>query len=273
MENIYNLYTEGHDRFEKLLQFETIIVSVIIILMLTLLFPKTYAFVIILLVFVSVLVNIYVKARQTSTINFNKETILKLKEIQLETAQIYEQRNKKFKYQFQKTKGNLTIPSINNLFYDSSLIHFLHDLLPLAKYNTIEYYKIVKGVDSILLLLREIEEYYNANETFPESTSEMFEYAIQLKSNLLNNLHDFVYSLPVSMYKHHYRLMYRFNVLLINILDTMHTHYQSNIKIRGINVNTTFVNYNPTKHYDLENNHSILPGKYNKTHGNIKFYE
>lgn len=273
MEDIYNLYTEGHDRFEKILQFETIIVIVVIILILTLFFPNTYAFVIILLVFALVLANIYVKARQTSTINFTKETIIKLNEIQLKIAQIYEQRNKKFQYQFRTNKGNLTIPSINNLFYDSGLIHFLHDLLPLAKYNTTEYYKIVKGVDSILLLLREVEEYYNANETFPENTSEMFENAIQLKSNLMNNLHDFVYSLPVSLSKYHYRLINKFNVLLMEILETMHTHYQSNIKIRGINTNTTFVNYNRTKHYDLENNHNILPGKCNKTHGKIKFFE
>jgi hypothetical protein len=276
MDDIYKLYTDGHDKFERILQFETIIVIVVVILALTFYFPNTYAFVIILLVFVLFLANIYIKARQTTSINFNKETVIKLKEIQLEIAKISQQRNEKFGYQFQTMsgfKGNMSISSINNLFYDSTLIHFLHSLLSLTKYNTIEYYKIVKGVDSILLLLREMEEYYEANDAFPENTSEMFEYAIQLKSNVMNNLHDFIYSLPVSTSKYHSRLMYRFNVLLMKILDTIHGHYLSNIKIRGMNTNTKFVNYNRTKHYDFENNHNILPGKCNKIHRKINFFE
>lgn len=275
MEDIYNLFTIGHDRFDKILQFETITVIVITILLLNLFFPSTYAFVIILLVFVLFLANVYVKVRQTSTINFNKETELKLQEIQLEIVKIYEERNNKFRYQFHTNKGNLSIPLLKNLYYDSSLIHFLHGLLPLAKYNTSEYYKIVKGVDSILMLLREMEEYYTANNTFPEFSSEMFEYAINLKSNTINNLHDFIYSLPASkpLLEYHSLLMHRFNLLLINILDTMHTHYQSNIKIRGVNTLTKFVNYNQIKHYDIEHNHVVLPGKSHKKHKSIKFFE
>ena len=94
--------------------------------------------------------------------------------------------------------------NLDSLYIDANLIHFLHSIKALSDYNLNEFFELLKGVNSILKIKNDIDEYYNANGYYPDNTSELFEGSLELRKNVVNNLHNFIYTVPKinKMYKY-----------------------------------------------------------------------
>ena len=107
---------------------------------------------------------------------------------------------------------------------------------------------------------------------FPNNTSEMFSIALHLKTNTVNNVHNFIYTIPKikKMYDYTNNVIERYNVLISRNTDIIYRYHLNSIKANGINSTTKFVDYNTTKPFDESDNHSIIP---NKQHSKlINFY-
>jgi hypothetical protein len=129
--------------------------------------------------------------------------------------------------------------------------------------NPDEFYLFVKGINNILKLRGQIEEFFAQNGEYPQNTSEMFDTAIRLKTNTLNNLHNFIYSVPKTgvMYQYIENVLERYNVLITRNLDKIYYYYSENVKTRGIQNSTKFVNFSNTKHFDELDNHTLVSKK------------
>jgi hypothetical protein len=152
---------------------------------------------------------------------------------------------------------------LDYLYLDANMIIFLHSLLPLHQYNSEEFYLFTKGINNILEVRYQIEEFFDNNGEYPINTSEMFETALKLKTNTLNNLHNFIYSVPKTnaMYNYIEMVIERYNILVTRNLDIINKYYKDNINKRGIQTSTKFVNFGNTKHFEDLDNHTMLPGK------------
>jgi hypothetical protein len=160
---------------------------------------------------------------------------------------------------------------LDSLYIDANLIHFLYSIIKLADYNPDIFYLLLKGTNNILRIKKDIDMFYESNKRYPENTSELFETALLLRSNTINNLHDFIYTIPkISvMYKYLSDSVDRYSVLISRITDSIYTSYQDNMKLQGINTNTRFISYNTTKPYESSKNHPIILHQGNKQ---IPFY-
>jgi hypothetical protein len=257
MDYLVNLFTKGNGMFSKQLQFEVIVLSVIVVIVLTKVFKNNYGFVIILMGFVYFIANNYISVKTGALNDRNEKTLIKLQQIQNTLEKLVNDQAKILKNSSQRlTRSDLQklydAHRVENLYIDADMIHFIHAIIPFAEYNGQEFLMYVKGVDNILRIKKEIEEFYEANERFPENTSELFEMAIQLKSNTINNLHNFVYSIPktLEMLKYLDDIVEKYNVLVSRDLEGIQEYYSENIKQTGIKSTTKFVSYNITKPYD-----------------------
>ncbi len=256
--DIQNLFLNEHGSFAKNLQFETIAIIVLTMCFITLSFPKNYGFIIILIVFAIYLGNTYVTIQNQRSNDFNKITMFRLRSLQ---AKINEHIN--IKMNIINNSNPIKLPKkdidkmykdneLDALYIDANMIHFLYSIIALSDFNSEEFYKLVKGTNNILRIQRDIERFYEANEEYPINTSEMFQSALDLRTNTINNLHNFVYTIPKmnAMYTYINDSINRYAVLASRITDKIHYYYKDNIKIRGINATTTFVTYDTTKAHD-----------------------
>jgi hypothetical protein len=261
MENTVNLFLYEHGAFSKSLKFNTVVFFVTVLVIFTFFFRKTFAFVIILLLFAMYMSELYVKTNNTKISDFNKVTLSKLNEIQnriniavlkkLDTIE----KPVKNKVQLQSLQKS----QMKKLHNDATMIHFLHSVLPLADYNEQLFVTWIKGINNILDIKSKIEIYYAANQTYPENIAEMFEICLHLKTNTINNAHDFVYSVPNLKYVD--QILERYYLLISRNVDTIHQYYLHSIKINGINNKSKFIAYNTTKPYDKLTNHPIINKK------------
>jgi hypothetical protein len=158
--------------------------------------------------------------------------------------------------QFKLSKQQLDTIYINNklsyLYIDSNLIEFLYSIKILAEWNDSEFYLLLKGTNNILKLRNEIEEYYKANNKYPDNVLEIFEQCLLLRSNTINNLHRFIYSVPKTnmMYNYTNKIIDRYMVLISRNTDKIYYYTQDHIKMTGINNSTKFISYNTTRPYD-----------------------
>lgn len=275
--DIQNLFLKQHGSFAKGLQFQTIIVFLVVIIFLTQAFEKNYGFVIILLVFSFYIANTYVSVKNDKINDFNSITIVKLQTLQ---TKMYDHINNQIKL-VKNSNQQMSTNELNKLYknneldclyIDANLIHFLFSIIKLADYNSNLFFSLLKGTNNILRIRLEIEKFYEANGEYPENTSEMFETALSLRSNVINNLHDFIYTIPKtsSMYEYIGDSITRYATLISRNTDFIYQYYQSNIQQRGINGTTKFVTYNTTKHFDPLKNHRVIAGK--SPVNNIPFY-
>jgi hypothetical protein len=198
----------------------------------------------------------------------NEQTLIKLQTIQKKVYSLMMENVKQLTNSNQKiSKRELQkmyeANKVDNFYIDSDLIHFVYAIIPLSDYNGPEFLLFVRGVNNILRIKKEIEEFHVANNTYPENTSEMFEIAIQLKSNTVNNLHNFVYSIPKQKQMLEYldSIVEKYDILISRNLDDIQKYYLKNINQRGVRSTTKFVSYNSTKPYDAMANHSLIPDK------------
>jgi len=273
--NILDLFVNGRGEYNKNLQFEVILVVIGLIVFFNYYFRENYGFVIILLLFVTYLTSLWLKVKTSRVTDFNKLTLNKLRTIQNNVNEVVKIKIR----QISKTSDKqLTKKEINkiynknkldNLYMDANMIHFIDSLSGIYEYNPSEYVLFVKGIDTILKLRREIEDYYDANGEYPVNIIEMFESTLELKAKTLNNLHNFIYSVPKTkiMYQYIDDVLDRYNVLITRNLDDIHRYYKDSIRQRGINNRTRFISYDKTKPYDELDNHLVVPLKTNNNNG------
>lgn len=267
MDNILTLFVRDTGIFSRFLQFETISMIIILLFIITYYFKNNYGFVIILLVFVLYITNIYVGLRRDKLVDFNKETELYLEEIRsvvnetIKQKLIFYNNSNGIKLSESDIQRIYELNKLDYMYIDASMIRFIHSFLDIHVYTHRGFLKFIKGVNNILKIRGEIEDYYNSEGIYPENISEMFETAIVLRRNTLNTLHNFSYSLPrhTKMYKYLDDIVERYNVLISRNLDIIQKYYLDNIKKNGINTTTKFITYNKTKPYDRLENHAIKP--------------
>jgi hypothetical protein len=268
--DIQNLFLKDHGSFSKNLQFQTLVIFIVVIIFFTKYFNKTYGFVIILIAFALYLANTYVVINNDKTNDFNSVTMIKLQRLQSKT---YEHIRNKIR--LVKNTNVQSLPTnqleklykeneLDALYIDANLIHFLHSIMALSDYNSELFFSLLKGTNSILEIKRDIDRYYESNSEYPENTSELLESALQIRSNTINNLHNFIYTVPKTskMYTYINDSIERYNVLISRITDDIHNNYKNNIRLRGVNTTTKFVSYNNTKPFDVLQNHPIQPHKH-----------
>jgi hypothetical protein len=282
------IYDNKNSSYQKELQFELLVLFVLILFFFTYFFRYTYGFVVILLIFTIFILNEWARIRLNTTTDLNKLTLYKLQRIQYNVNKsidnIMTNKLKLTKRAIMSGKNGISPKQLqqiyeknklDSLYIDAKMIHFIDSISPLSEYNMDEYFLFVKGVNNILKIRNQIEEYYNANKTLPVNTSEMFQIALQLRTNTINNIHNFIYSVPKTnvMYKYVDDIIERYTILITRNTDIIHYYYKLNIQQRGINNSTKYVSYQVTKPYDAISNHSIIPVKSNNINAKlIPFY-
>lgn len=274
---LVELFTKGNGKFERLLQFEVIAIIVILMIVLTYFFSTTYAFVIILLAFVLYIGNTYVTVKTNTVLDYNKATMAKLIELQSIANRSSQEKlklvsNSKTPLKQNQLKKISTQAHLDCLYYDANLIHFLFSIKSLADYNLPLFAEFLRGINNILKLRKQIDDYHEANDQYPVNTAQMLEVAMQLRINTINNLHNFIYSVPKvrQMTQYVNDVVDRYNLLITRNIDDMYTAYKNDISKRGINTTTQFVSYNTTKSYDALSNPPIKPGS--QPHQLYEFY-
>jgi hypothetical protein len=249
----------------------------IVMVVLTQSFEKNYGFVIILLVFSFYIANTYVSVKNDKINDFNSITMVKLQKLQ---TKMYDHIN--YKIRLSKISGqSMTKSDLNNLYQrneldslyiDANLIHFLFSVIKLYDYNPDLYFSLLKGTNNILRIEKEIQTFYESSKRYPENTSELLQTALDLRMNTINNMHNFIYTIPKTsqMYDYIGDSTERYATLISRITDSIYASYQANIKQRGIDATTKFVSYNTTRAFDPNKNHSIIPAKGDPN--NIPFY-
>ena len=275
--DIQNLFLKQHGTFARWMQFETIVVFAIVLIVLTQAFERNYGFVIILLVFALYVANTYVSVKNDKINDFNSITMVKLQTLQ---SKMYDHIN--YKVRLSKTSGQTMSKSdldnlykrneLDSMYIDANLIHFLFSIIKLYEYNPDLYFSLLKGTNNILRIEKEIEKFYEENQRYPENTSELLQTALDLRTNTINNLHDFIYTVPKisQMYSYIGDSTERYATLISRITDSIYQSYKNNIDQKGINATTKFVSYNTTKAFDPNKNHTIIPGKTDQI--NVPFY-
>lgn len=274
---LVNLFLNGNGTFERLLQFEVIVIVVATMVVLTYLFSTTYAFVIILLMFVLYIGNTYVTVKTNTVQDFNKTTMAKLNALQSVVNNNLQQRlqlfnNSRIRLSRNQLQQIQKQAQLDCLYYDANLIHFIYSIKSLADYNLPLFAQFLRGVNNILKLRKQIDDFNAANGRYPENIAQMLQTAMQLRINTINNLHNFIYSVP----KVHQMTQYindvvdRYNLLITRNIDAMYEAHQKDISQRGINTTTQFVSYGATKPYENLTNPSIKPG--NQPHRLYQFY-
>lgn len=276
--DIQNLFLNQHGSFAKTLQFETIVIFVIVLIVLTQAFEKSYGFVIILVIFALYISNTYVNVKNNKVNDFNSMTMVKLQSLQ---SKVYEYID--IKRKLIRNSGENKMPQseiekmynqnqLDSLYIDSNLIHFLFSIIKLSEYNPEDFYSLLKGTNSILRIKRDIDLFYESNGVYPENTSELFQAALKLRQNTINNMHNFVYTIPKTsiMYKYLDDSITRYATLVSRITDSININYKNNIEQVGLNSSTKFVTYNTTKDFDPIENHSSFVTKGDNKH--LQFY-
>lgn len=277
-QNIQQLFLDKHGSYYRILQFESISIFVIILIFFTYFFNKNYGFVIILISFALYLSDSFIKVKNNNVENFNEITMVKLQTLKGLSNKYIDTKMKLIRNSNPQNMTSLEIKRIydaNNLdalYIDANIIHFLHSIKALSDYNLNEFFELLKGTNSILKIKRDIDEYYEANRYYPDNTSELFEAALELRKNIINNMHNFIYTIPKinKMYNYLSSSTERFGVLISRVTDSINLAYKKNIELKGISSNTKFVTYNTTKPNDYKENYSTIPGKQDSKV--VKFY-
>jgi hypothetical protein len=278
LEDLKNLFIKQHGNYAKNLQFQSLVIIVLIMIFFTKYFPKTYGFVIILVIFALYISDNVVNVNNTFVNDFNHITMVKLQILQDKVNQhintklnLVKSSNNKTTLTSEEIKKIYDNNKLDSLYIDANMIHFLESIVSLYDYNSYTFYLLLKGTNNILKLKKEIDEFYEANKAYPINTSEMLENALELKSNTINNIHNFIYSVPKStvMFNYVNQITNRYNILISRITDSIYKSYLKSIDLNGINANTKFVSYNTTKPYDPKLNHPIIPNTEDKL---IQYY-
>lgn len=281
MDELQELFLNSQGKYKKHIQFNSLLIISFVFMFFAYYYNNTqYAHIIALVLFATFIANKYVKIEQNKLEDMNQQTIIKLNLLQnkfdkylINKMQFLEKTSGKKMFSQALRKQILKKNYLDSLYIDANLIHFLHSILPLYNYNPNEFYLLLKGTNQILKIRNDIEKYFNANNQYPHNISEMMEIAIGLKTNTINNMHNFIYTVPKIKIMNEYidKVIERYGVLISRNVNKIHEYYLDNIQKIGINSSTKFVSYNTTKPFDKYSNHQTIlnKGERNKL---IQFY-
>ena len=296
MDNLVNLFTNEHGEYQNNFKIQVILLFIFVLIIFSKIWGanNTGIFVILAISFALYISNIYVKINNIQNNDLdddNKQTLIKLNALQSKVYthirnQIIQATDNGLKLSKNDQIVLLNKNKLQSLYLDSTLINFFYSILQLYDYNPDEFYLLLKGTNNILKLQNEIENYYlinkdniqeytqkivsfrtdpipNIEPKFLENLSEMFENAIQLKTECINSLHNIIYSVPKTnkMYTYIDNVIQRYTILINRHLDIFQKYNTDAIKFTGVTNRTKFINYKHTKGYDRLVNHSITPTK------------
>jgi hypothetical protein len=280
MDDIVNLFTKEHGIYKKIFKFQVILVLFVLVFFLTKLDLFSNSVYILLSIALAIYVtNMYVRMNQNDLNDNNKIIHLKLDSLQSKVYQYV-----KYKIETSSTSGQKLYQGdiqalyeknrLDALYIDGNMIIFLHSILRLYEYNPQEFYLLLKGTNNILKLRYDIERFYSAEGKYPENIHEMLQIALQLKTNSMNNLQNFIYTVPKQkqMYSYVDNVLETFNILITRNIKSIHTYNLDYIKKNGINSNTTFIDINSSKPFDAMANRSVIPSKEGLKHSLIDLY-
>jgi hypothetical protein len=280
MDDIVNLFTKEHGIYKQIFKFNVIIFFIILLFFLTKLnFFGNSIYILIAVIFTLYITNMYVRVNQNDLGDNNKMIYLKLETLQ---SKMYEY----VKYKIAtSSSGSLKLSQteieklyernkLDSLYIDANMIVFLYSILQLYEYNPQEFYLLVKGTNNILKLRHDIERFYEAEGQYPENIHEMLQIALQLKTNCMNNVQNFIYTVPKQnkMYTYVDNVIMTYNILITRNIKSMHNYHLDYIKKNGINSNTTFIDINSSKAFDPMTNRSVIPSKEGLKHSLIDLY-
>jgi hypothetical protein len=280
MDDIVNLFRTEHGFYNRMFKFEVIIIFIIIIFFLTKLNLFNNSIYVLISVIIGLyLTNMYIKLTQSDLNDVNKIIYFKLESLQskvydyiqykISTASVNNQKipQADIKKLYDKNK-------LDALYIDADIIVFLYSVIKLYDYNPSEYYLLLKGTNNILKLRNDIEKLYEAENKYPENIHEMLQVALQLKSNCLNNLQNFIYTVPKTnkMYEYIDNVIVSYSNLITKNIKIIHQYHLNYIKQNGINSNTIFIDIDSPKSYDSLTNYSIIPNKQGLKHSLIDLY-
>lgn len=271
MNDIINLFTKEHGNYNDLFKFKTLLIFITIVVIFTKFnFFSKSIFLLLAVVLAVYLTNIYVTVVQNDLSDSNNIIYYKLESLQttvynylhykVSISSVGEQ-----KLSSQDIDSLYKKNKLDSLYIDANMIEFLYSIIKLYDYNPSEFYLLLKGTNNILRLRKEIEQFYESNSTYPENIHEMVQIAMDLKVNCINNLQNFIYSVPKtnSLYTYINDSINTYTILINKNLSKIQTYSKDYIKRNGVNSNTVFIDIHSTKPFDALTNHSIIPGKYN----------
>lgn len=281
MDEVINLFTKEHGVYKKMFKFQVILFFVIMLFILTKLnLFSNSIYILIAMIFTLYITNLYVRMNQSDLSDNNKIIYLRLETLQSKVYQYV-----KYKISTSSNSGQkLSNGEIQNiydknkldaLYIDANMIVFLHSILPLYEYNPQEFYLLLKGTNNIIKLRHDIERFYKAEGKYPENIHEMLQIALQLKSNCMNNLQNFIYTVPKQnkMYTYIDNVLVTYNILISRNIKKMHNYHLNYIKTNGINSNTIFIDIDTSKPFDPLTNRSVIPSKEGLKHSLIDLYQ
>lgn len=242
-------------------QFKAIGLVILVVSVLWLYYPNGAHKIVIVLSFALVIGNMYAKWQVQDLDETNKQLMLKLNSLQDIVNKFALEKSKTMQ------SKNVRFTELDALYTNAGLINFLYSIRYLYDYNKPLFYLVTVGTNNILKIAMQIEAYYNANGEYPENTSEMFEDALLIRSKVINQIHNFVYTIPKTgvFFETQIKVIDRYMVLVTRITDTLHKYYKANIARRGISRRTFFVEYDGTKPFDSERNWATVPEKNKRT--------
>lgn len=268
MDSLINLFTQGYGKYKQFLQFEVIILFLIILTFFSKIYDKTYAFVVILIVFGLIMTNTFVKVIDNDINDKNKITFFKLTSLQSKVNDYIQT-----KLDLINT-GNIVLSQkdidllveknkLNSLYVDSAMINFLYSIITLYQYNPNEYYLLLKGTNNILKLLNETEKFDESNGLPPVNISTLLQSAMTLRVNCLNNLQNFIYTVPkgTGMNKYLEKCIVIYDNLISSSIKKLYEYNIKYINIKGINTQTQFIKLNETRPFEQNDNYNTSPTK------------
>lgn len=236
--------------------------------------------------------NSFVTITSDNITNFNTQTYVQLQALQAKVNAHIEYKIKLSSISGQQLPKEdrqklIERNRLDSIYIDSTMINFLHSILPLYEYNQDEFYMLVKGTNNILKIRKQIEDFYIANSNmtpdpqepkgvsfkepkiiktdgvYTQNLSAMFSIAIDLKSNCINNLHNMIYKVPKTnkFYSYIDNVIERYTILINRNLKVISDYQLHSIKETGINTNTKFVYYKGTKPFDASRDQNIVLSK------------
>lgn len=253
MNNIIELFKK---KSSKELKFQVIILGLIIIGVLKIYFEKNYMEIIVGFVFIMMILNYYIEEEMININTNNNELMIQLNTLKEGVKKSVDEEVKKLqKYGKLSNKEKQKMYSklkLEYLYMDASIITFLYNNKDILERNKKLYYTMMNGINNILKLKYEIEFFYKETGEYPENTSQMLENVLVLHKNIMNNMHNYIHTIHktrqvVDVINKSIKQLDR---LLQKNIDKIYEYYILNIKKRGINSRTKFVNYNGIKYYE-----------------------
>jgi hypothetical protein len=239
-----DIFRPSSEHFTKTIQFESLLIFVIIIGILKIFYNGNYINIISLLIFSFYLTKVYYNDRVSLVENTNGMIKRKLKNIQ---NKIDSYITKKIK--IKKVTNTKDITSIHDknqmtsLYIDANMIVFLESIIEMYEYNPDTYYKLIKGTNNILKIRLDIETYLQTNNEYIYGIQNQVDIANNLKVNCIGDIHNFIYSIPKmpKMRKYVNNIITRYQELISYNTNLIEKYSNDNIRVNGINNETKFV--------------------------------